>query len=161
MKSGFPIIAVDLFDDKLQLAKKMGATHTINSSRVDVKESLRGILQNQDLDIFVDNTGLPRIIELGYELTNSKGRIILVGVPKQGNNINLFSLPLHFGKTIVGSHGGESFPSDDILRYLNLINKKNINMDQIITNRFQLPEINKAIEIIKNGSASGRVIISL
>ena len=63
---------------------------------------------------------------MGYELTDYKGRIILVGVPKSGNNINIFSLPLHFGKTISGSHGGETNPASDIPRYMKLLSKINL-----------------------------------
>ena len=61
---------------------------------------------------------------MGYQIIDSKGRLILVGVPKQGDNINIFSLPLHFGKIITGSHGGESIPNNDIPRYLNLFENR-------------------------------------
>ena len=53
--------------------------------------------------------------------------VVLVGVPRLGNNINIYSLPLHFGKSLIGSHGGDVKPELDIPRYLNLIQKKKSN----------------------------------
>ena len=107
--SAYPIIAVDIFDERLELAKKFGATHLINSRNCDFYDEVKSLL-GSNLDVFIDNTGKPEIIEKGYELINSKGRLVLVGVPKVGSNINIFSLPLHFGKTITGSFGGETHP---------------------------------------------------
>ena len=102
---------------------------------------------------------LPRIIEKGYSLVNSSGRVILVGVPKKGENINIFSLPLHFGKVITGSFGGECNPDIDIKRYLKLVQAKKFNLKNIVTERYRLKEINIAIDRIKSGQSMGRVLI--
>lgn len=160
MVSAYPIIAVDLYDERLELAKKLGATHLINNRDNDFFNQINQITKSS-LDVFVDNTGLPEIIEKGYELINREGRLILVGVPKVGHNINIFSLPLHFGKTISGSFGGECNPSEDIPRYIKLLMKNKLCLDQIITERYQLKDINLAIERIKNGKTVGRVVIDL
>ena len=54
---------------------------------------------------------MPNVIEKGYEITKQKGRINFSWCSKKRiHNINIFTLPLHFGKTITGSHGGESNP---------------------------------------------------
>ena len=156
--SGYPIIAVDLYDERLELAEKFGATHLINSKKTDFVKEINSIL-GSNLDVFVDNTGSPEVIEKGYALINNKGRLILVGVPQKGKNINIFSLPLHFGKTISGSFGGQSNPHKDIPRYLNLMSKGKFSLEGIITERYPLEDINIAIARIKNGSAVGRIII--
>ena len=96
---------------------------------------------------------------MGYKLTDILGRVVLVGVPRIGNNINLFSLPLHFGKTIIGSHGGEVDPAKDIIRYLNLIKNKEIKLEQLISRIFSLKEVNNAIDELTNGNIAGRVMI--
>ena len=75
----------------------------------DFCREIRKII-GDDLDVFIDNTGSTEIIEKGYQLIHKEGRLILVGVPKIGQNINIFSLPLHFGKQIIGSFGGECNP---------------------------------------------------
>ncbi len=159
--SAYPIIAVDLFDSRLKLAKNLGATHLINSTKVDAKSAIIKSLGEQTLDVFIDNTGLPNIIELGYELTNSNGRIILVGVPRKGADISIHSLPLHFGKVITGSHGGECQPHKDIPRYLNLLRKDRWSLAEIISARYRLEDINQAIDAMKSGETAGRVLIKL
>jgi len=159
--SAWPIIAVDIFENRLSLAKDIGATHAINAKLGNAENKIREILKNKNLNVFVDNTGIPSIIELGYSIVDRHGIVVLVGVPKIGNNINIFSLPLHFGKTIVGSHGGESNPDLDIPRYINHFMQNKVDPKEIITKRFDLQNINKAIESIKSGSSAGRVIIEL
>ena len=160
LRNAFPIIAVDLNDEKLNLAKIIGATHTINASNQDPKRIINEILGENKLNVFVDNTGIPSIIEMGYEITDIQGRVVLVGVPRIGNNINLFSLPLHFGKTILGSHGGEIKPELDILRYLTLIEQKKIDLELLISKFCKLQDINIAITELTEGKIPGRVMIS-
>ena len=160
LTSAWPIIAIDLFDSRLALAKKFGATSIINVSNIDAAASINKELKGKQLDVFIDNTGLPEIIELGYKITDKDGRIVLVGVPKIGDDIKIHSLPLHFGKSITGSHGGESKPEKDIPRYLSLINNKSLKLEQLISIRYPLNKINDAIQAMQNGNTAGRVLIS-
>ncbi len=159
--SAWPIIAVDLHDNRLKLAKSIGATHIINSNKSNAKDKIKQILMNQNLDVFIDNTGSPKVIEMGYELLDKNGRIVLVGVPKHNSNINIHTLPLHFGKTITGSHGGESQPDIDIPRYNNVFNQKIASVSKTITERYSLDNINDAIESMRNGKSSGRIIVDM
>ena len=159
--SALPIIAVDLHDSRLELASQLGATHIINSSKGDVAELINKALAGQSLDVFIDNTGVPTVIELGYELTQREGRVILVGVPRLGQNLNVYSLPLHFGKVLSGSQGGESQPDSDIPRYLRLLERGSMRLDRFVSARFQLEDINAAIRAMRDGTTAGRVMISL
>ena len=159
--SAWPIIAVDIFDNRLELAKKFGATHVINSKIENVDLILNKIIGEKALDVFIDNTGIPKIIEKGYELTHSKGRVILVGVPPINSKIGIYSLPLHFGKIIIGSHGGECKPELDIPRYIKLLKNKKISFDDLVTCRYSLDNINNAINAMRNGSSAGRILIDL
>lgn len=158
MRSAFPIIAVDLHNNRLQLAKEMGATHLINSQQDEPKTAIRNIIA-QGVDIFIDNTGKPAIIEMGYTLTHQQGKVVLVGVPKEGDNISLFSLPLHFGKCITGSFGGESQPHLDILRYMKTLKRKNDALHNLLTDDFSLSEVNTALERLRHGEVAGRCIL--
>lgn len=157
----YPVIAVDLFDNRLALAKEMGATHLINSGIRDAAADIASIVGAQGADIFIDNTGQPAIIELGYRLTKPQGRVTLVGVPRKGNNINIYSLPLHFGKGLAGSHGGEAVPNVDIPRYQGLFNAGRIRLRELLTERLPLEEINTAIDNMRSGRTSGRCLIRL
>ena len=158
---GYPVIAVDIFDNRLALAKQIGATHIINSKTQNAKVEIDKIIGIQNLDHFVDNTGQPTIIELGYEVTKPQGKVTLVGVPRKGDNINIYSLPLHFGKGLVGSHGGEAIPNLDIPRYQNLFRANRIKLRELLTERYPLNDINTAIENMRSGKTSGRCLVSM
>ena len=159
--SAYPIIAVDLYDGRLALAKEMGATHLINASKVDAEKVIQDIIQKQGLDCFIDNTGNPKMIELGYRITKPQGRVILVGVPRKGNDIAIYSLPLHFGKRVTGSHGGEAIPHADIPRFQQLFNNGRIKLKELITEHYPLDDINTAIARMRSGEVSGRCLIKM
>ena len=159
--SAYPIIAVDLHNERLELAKSLGATHIINSKKQNAELVIKELIGEQGLDVFIDNTGQPSIIEMGYRITNAKGRVILVGVPRSGNNINIYSLPLHFGKIIKGSHGGEAIPHIDIPRYQKLLNAGYIELKSLISERFNLEDINTAIQRMRSGKLVGRCVIKI
>ena len=161
LSGAHPVIAVDLHDNRLALARQMGATHAINSGREDAKSRIREIAGSGGVDAFIDNTGQPSIIQLGYELTGPKGRVTLVGVPRKGNDIAIYSLPLHFGKVLSGSHGGEAIPEQDIPRYHALFRAGRIKLRELITNRYGLDDINKAIADMRDGTVSGRCLVQL
>lgn len=155
----YPVIAVDLFDNRLALAKEMGATHLINSKEQEAKAEIERITGVQGVDVFIDNTGQPAIIELGYAITKPQGRVTLVGVPRKGSNINIYSLPLHFGKGLAGSQGGEAIPNLDIPRYQNLFNAGRIKLRELVTDYFSLDQINDAVAGMRTGKCSGRCLV--
>lgn len=157
--SAYPIIAVDLHNNKLELAKQMGATHAINSRSVEARQAILDIVGSEGADVFIDNTGDPANIEMGYQITKPQGRVTLVGVPRIGKKINIYSLPLHFGKNLSGSHGGEAIPQTDIPRYHQLFRLGRIKLHELITDYFTLDQINEAIAGMKSGKVRGRCLI--
>ena len=160
LKGAFPIIAVDIYDERLDLAKKHGADFLINSKKE--KEISRSILNiSKDIDVFVDNTGNVDVIELGYDLVNERGRVVLVGVPKYDEKISINTLPLHFGKKLIGSEGGSTDPSIDIPKYLKLVDEGILDVSKQITQVCALTDINDAISDMKNGINKGKIIIEL
>ena len=161
MAGAFPIIAVDIFDNRLDLAKTLGATHTINSHSQDANEQIARCLNGSELDCFIDNTGSGAVIEAGYKLTSSQGRLVLVGVPKFDQFVQIKTIPLHFGKTICGSHGGETDPDLDIKKYIKLEQNERIDLKPLISNIYSLKEINKAISGMRSGAISGHCLINL
>lgn len=160
LSGAYPIIGVDLVDARLALAKHMGATHTINSAKEDAPARIREILaefgQTSGADVCIDNTGRSEIISLAYELCAPRGRMVCVGVPKSGDKASLYTLPLHFGKQITGSHGGETVPHEDIPRYLRLVKAGKLRLDELITETYPLDEINTALDRMRSGEAVGR-----
>jgi S-(hydroxymethyl)glutathione dehydrogenase/alcohol dehydrogenase len=161
MVSAYPLIAVDLHDNRLALAKEMGATHLINSGKTDARQAILDIVGPTGVDVFIDNTGQPAIIEMGYQMVKPQGKVTLVGVPRKGNNINVYSLPLHFGKGLSGSHGGEAVPEQDIPRYQGLYRSGRLKLRELLTERLPLSDINDAIASMRSGKMAGRCLISL
>jgi len=158
MVSAHPIIAVDLHDNRLELARQMGATHVINGRTQDAAAEIRRIAPD-GVDVFIDNTGAPPIIQTGYALAKPQGRVILVGVPRKSNDISIYSLPLHFGKVLTGSHGGEAAPERDIPRYFSLFRAGRMKLRNLVTEVCGLDEINTAIRRMREGSLAGRVLV--
>ncbi len=159
MVSAHPIIGVDLYDQKLEMAKRFGATHCFNSnSKLDFGEKIRKVVGQKGADVVIDTTGNCRMIELAYELTHPDGRTILVGVPRKENKVSIYTLPLHFKKVLKGSHGGGAEPHIDIPRYIRLCQCGKMKLDGLITHEFSLDRINNAIEVVKSGQA-GRVVL--
>jgi S-(hydroxymethyl)glutathione dehydrogenase/alcohol dehydrogenase len=160
MVSADPIIAIDIFDSKLEFARQFGATHLFNGKKVDLRAEIRKIVRTRGVDVAVENTGNVRLIETAYELTASQGRTILVGVPRHNEDITIHSLPLHFGKVLIGCEGGQSNPTVDIPRYLRLYQHGKLKLDQLITHRFPLARINEALDVVRSGEA-GRVVLTM
>jgi S-(hydroxymethyl)glutathione dehydrogenase/alcohol dehydrogenase len=159
MISAYPVIAVDIVDSKLQMAKQFGATHCINSKKApDVDMAIRDIVGSSGADVVIETTGNARVIETAYNLAQPKGKIVLVGVPRKGDNISIYSLPLHFKKILTGSEGGDAEPHNDIPRYARLVRAGKFRLDGLITHEFKLEQINEAIALVRGGEA-GRVLI--
>jgi len=160
MVSAHPIVGVDLLEHKLEMGKKFGLTHAVVGGREQVNDIIYDIVGVQGADVVIDTTGNSRIIEQAYELTHSDGKTVLVGVPKKGDNVSIYSLPLHFNKVLTGSHGGDSIPDLEIPRYIRLMESKKMTLDGLITHEFGLDEINEALELFRKGDA-GRIVISM
>ena len=154
MVSAYPIIAIDIYESKLNMAQKFGATHYC----------LMGDLSQSDLesyDVVVDCTGKVNCIETAYKLTAPGGKTIMVGQPRYDQDLIFPSMAQNFtGKTLIDSQGGQTNPTIDIPRYLGLYRKGRLRLDDLITHRYPLDEINEAIETVKSGKA-GRVVLEM
>ena len=160
LAGGSPIIALDRFDNRLDLARALGATHTINTTTADAAEEIRRIVGSGGVDIAVDNTGNVEVIALASRLTNARGRTVLVGVPPQDSTAAIATLPLHFEKRISGSHGGDARPAVDIPRCVRLVQAGRLLLAPLIGGRYPLDRINEAIADMTSGRLSGRALIT-
>lgn len=161
MVSGNPIIGVDIVDSKIEKAQNWGVNYGFNSATTpDLREQILRLVGPGGADVVVDTTGRPRVIELAYELTHADGRTILVGVPRKGDNVNIYTLPLHFNKVLTGSHGGGAMPHVEIPRLIRLVNQGRMKLDGLFTHEFSLAKINDAVAALRSGGA-GRVLLNL
>lgn len=161
MVSANPIIAIDIYDHKLKMAREFGATHLINSTQTNIQDEIQKIVGPKGVDVFIECTGQVQLIEKAYELTAPKGRTIMVGQPRHNQNLTIRSMLQHFcGKVLTDSAGGQTNPSEDIPRYLNLYRQGTLKLDNLITHWYSLGEINTALDIVRNGAA-GRCMLRL
>ena len=160
MVAADPIIAIDLYDHKLDMARKFGATHVINSAKADVVEEVTKIVGRAGVDVFVEKYRPSAPDRTGLQTHGEAGRTILVGVPRHDQDITIHSLPLHFGKVLTGCEGGHTDPTADIPRYLGLYQRGKLKLDEQITHRFGLDEINRALDAVRQGEA-GRCVLQM
>jgi S-(hydroxymethyl)glutathione dehydrogenase / alcohol dehydrogenase len=159
LAGAYPIVAVDLVDAKLAMAKERGATHCINSAGADDLEGeIRKIVGQQGPDKVIETTGVKSVIELAYNLTHADGTCVLVGVPNE--KVTIYTLPIHFNKVLTGSHGGDAVPQIDIPRLIRLNRAGRLSFDGIITHEFTLEHINDALDLVRSGAA-GRVVLNV
>src|SRR5579863_4398284 len=155
----YPIVAVDLVDEKLGMAKVRGATDVLNAGKLsNLDAEIRKIVGAKGPDKVVETTGVKFIIELAYDLTHPDGICVLVGVPHEKVTIN--TLPIHFNKVLTGSHGGDAVPHVDIPRLIRLNLAGRLSFDGIITHEFSLDNINQALDLVRSGHA-GRVLVNV
>ncbi len=159
LAGGHPIIAVDLLDHKLDMARARGATHCINAQRdPDVAGAVRAIVGPKGPDKVLETTGVKSVIEMAYELTHADGTCVLVGVPSE--KVTIYTLPIHFNKVLTGSHGGDARPHIDIPRIIGLMKAGKLSFDGIITHEFPLAGINDALDLVRSGKP-GLVLVNL
>ena len=159
LAGAYPIVAIDLVDAKLAMAKERGATHCINSATTsDIEGEIREIVGQQGPDKVIETTGVKSVIELAYNLTHADGTCVLVGVPNE--KVTIYTLPIHFNKVLTGSHGGDAVPQVDIPRLIRLNRAGRLSFDGIITHEFTLDRINDALDLVRSGAA-GRVVLNI
>ena len=151
LAGAYPVIAVDIQDHKLQVATKFGATHSVNSAKEDFAEATLRILNQARPDVIVDGTGNPQVLEKAFGLVSPVGRCIGMGVMPHDRKIAINTLPLHLGKTLRGSHGGESLPADDIPRLVRMMQAGVFDPREFVSHRVTLPEVNDAIAQMRSG----------
>ena len=152
------IIAIDMVEEKLQMAKRFGATHVINAQKTDPVEAIKQLTKGAGVDFSICTIGKAKPMEQAYDSAHqSKGSVILAAVP--GEKICLDPYPMNSGRKISGSHGGDTVIDRDIPKYVSLYQAGKIKTKDLISNRFKIEEINNIFESLKKGEISGRAII--
>lgn len=157
MVSAYPIIAVDMLESKLEMAKAYGATHTINDMMRNRLTELNHV------DVAIECTGAEYLIQDAFEAVAPEGRMVLVGLPQdpKSTTMRLRDARQHFsGKKIIFSEGGRTDPGRDIPRYLKLYLKSRLALDSLITHRYPLDYVNKALDQVRTGMC-GRCMLEM
>ena len=153
------IIAIDISDDKLDFAKRLGANYVFHSLDKGLYESIMS-LTNGGVDFCIESGGQVSTIELGFSLIRKGGgELIFASHPGHGEKISLDPHELISGKKILGSWGGGSNPDNDIPRICSLFANSNFLLSDLITKRYKLEQINEALYDLEHGKVFRPLIV--
>ncbi|MBN1612933.1 MAG: zinc-binding dehydrogenase [Deltaproteobacteria bacterium] len=155
------IIAIDINEDKLSLAREIGASHTINALVKDPIETIMEITSGQGVHYAVEAAGIGAVMEQAFRSVRDEGGLcILAGNLPQGETISIDPFDLIKGKQIVGTWGGETDPDKDIPFYEKLFLSNAVNLKPLVHSVYPLYQINEAIKNMEKGQA-GRCLIRM
>lgn len=157
MVSASTIIAVDIFDNKLEMAKRLGATHTINASRDDPRETIMALVEG-GVDYAFEVIGLPEVVVQAFESINAAGTAVMVGMPPLGSTVTINTLGLFVGKTLTGAPYGSSRPRVDMPMLVDLYMSGKLKLDELVSRSYSLEQINDAFDALKKGEVARSII---
>ena len=154
------IIALDIVDSKLEAATAFGATHTINSAKQEPGDEVRGLTAGRGADYVFVTVGSPRAVEQGMTLLRRGGTLVMVGMPASGVKLPVEAADFAGdGQRIMGSKMGSSRLAVDIPSWVDLYEQGRLMLDELVTARYPLEQINEAITDVKAGNALRNVIV--
>lgn len=151
------IFAIDLLPDKLDLAQKVGATHSINAREEDPVTKIKDI-QN-GVDYSFESVGNEQVLQQAYAATKRGGTTITIGLPHPNK---MFSVPavslVAEERTIKGSYMGSAVPRRDLPRFIAMYQAGLLPVDLLLSRTIQLDEINEAFDDLATGAAVRQVV---
>ncbi len=154
------VIAIDISDSKLNSALNFGATHTINAKEENVNKKVRNLTEGRGADFVFVTVGSKTAIEQGFKLSRKGGTLIIVGMTADGVMVEFDACAFaSVEKRLLGSKMGSTRLKVDIPWYISLYQQKRIKLDELISGRYSLSEINKAIENVKRGESLRNLIV--
>jgi S-(hydroxymethyl)glutathione dehydrogenase / alcohol dehydrogenase len=155
-----PVIAVDIDGRKLEVARSFGATHAINPRKEDVEAVVARLTDGRRADTVIVTAGSGSAVEQGIRLARRAGSVVLVGMPPSGNTSRIDPGQVaHDGQRILGSKVGSAQPQIDIPRLLRLYQDGRLKLDELVSTRYPLAEINEAVASSARGDAIRNMIV--
>lgn len=154
------VIALDLSDSKLAAARRFGATHALNPSREDVTDAIRQLTRGRGADFVFVTVGAKRAIEQAFPALARGGAVVIVGMPPDGTEIGFDPVVLAArSQKVLGSKMGSARVGIDVPYLVDLYRQGRLKLDELITGRYPLEEINAAIAGVTKGEALRNVIV--
>jgi len=145
-----PIVAVDLYAERLQSALSMGATHAVPAG-AGAQAALLEIAP-QGFDVAIETSGRPEVMAQAVASVRSQGgNAVIVGNARHGEMIMLDPRLLNQGKRLLGTWGGDSQPDRDYPRYARLAAAGKLNLKPLLAKVYRLSEINLALDDLEQG----------
>ncbi len=155
-----PIVAVDLSNAKLETSRTFGATHTVNPTQEDTKAAVRSLTRGRGADYVFVTVGSAKAIEQGLGLLRRAGTLVVVGMPASGVKVEFEALAFaDDSQRMLGSKMGSARLGIDVPKLVDLYRQGRLKLDQLITARYPLEDINQAIAEVKRGEALRNVIV--
>ncbi|MGW0877288.1 S-(hydroxymethyl)mycothiol dehydrogenase [Streptomyces sp. NPDC002740] len=154
------IIAVDIDDRKLATARKLGATHTVNSRESDPVEAIRELTGGFGADVVIEAVGRPETYRQAFYARDLAGTVVLVGVPTPEMKLELPLLDV-FGRggTLKSSWYGDCLPSRDFPLLIDLYLQGRLDLDAFVTETIGLDEVEKAFDRMHGGEVLRSVVL--
>ena len=161
----YPIIVVDIDDSKLAFAQRMGATHTVNSKALDPVQAIKEITGG-GTDYAIDAIGLPqtqeqilRAVRPGFSGYKRGGTALLLGITPPDAKAVLDTSLFIGNRTFMRTSGGDCKPDRDFPTFLRWYRAGKLKLNELITNRYKLEQINDAVDDLEHGRILGRGIL--
>ncbi|MDG5806334.1 S-(hydroxymethyl)mycothiol dehydrogenase [Streptomyces ossamyceticus] len=153
------IIAVDIDDRKLTTAKKIGATHTVNSRETDPVEAIRELTGGFGADVVIEAVGRPETYQQAFYARDLAGTVVLVGVPTPDMKLELPLLDV-FGRggALKSSWYGDCLPDRDFPMLINLYLQGRLDLEAFVTETIGLDDVEKAFERMHAGDVLRSVV---
>lgn len=162
----YPIVAVDVNDYKLAFARRFGATHSFNSRQVDAVNGIRE-LTGGGADYAIDAVGLPqtqeqilRAVRPGYSGMNRGGTALLVGITPPNATATLDTSLFIGNRSFTRTSGGDCRPDRDFPIFIRWYRDGKLKLNELVTHRYTLDQINTAIDDLQHGRILGRGILT-
>lgn len=158
LAGAYPIIAVDVSEAKLQEARKAGATHALHSND-DLADGVAAITDG-GAEVAFEAIGRSQTMAQLPTLVRPGGRVVFVGLPKEGDVVHLDALELAYGgKSIIGSNYGGLVPGRDFPRIAAAYRAGRLSIDSMITQRIDLDGVNEAFDRMRRGEGTRSVVV--
>lgn len=155
-----PLVAVDVLQGKLDLARELGATHTVLAGPgVDVAAAIREA-SGGGVHYAIETVGHEQVLMQAYAATRRGGTTITVGLPHPSKQFSVPAVSLVAEeRTVKGSYMGSCVPSRDIPRFVALYRAGLLPVDRLLTHTLKLEDINEAFDRLKSGEAVRQVVL--
>jgi len=153
-----PVVAVDLSEDKLALARTLGPVQTVNAGDADAVEQVRA-LTGGGADFVFEMAGSVRALDAAWRMTRRGGTTVTAGLPppEAALAVNVVSLVAE-ERTLKGSYIGTCVPGRDIPRYVALFRQGRLPVDRLLTGVVPLSDINAAFDRLADGEGVRTVV---
>jgi alcohol dehydrogenase len=154
----YPILAVDLLDGKLALAREVGASHTVNAREADPVEAVKEITAGGAHYAF-ESVGSERVLAQAYGATRRGGTTVTLGLPHPSKIFAVSAVTLVAEeRTVKGSYMGSAVPARDIPRFIALYQAGLLPVDRLLTRTIALDEVNAGFDALARGDAVRQII---